>query len=688
MPDQENLPLLDVTILYVEDDEVTRKGIAEFLGLRVQKVIVAEDGQQGLEYYKEHHPDMIITDIKMPVMNGIDMAKTIKLINKDIPFIVTTAYNDVEFLIECIDLGINQFILKPIVGNKLMEAIHKCMRGYSLEQELVQIAGLLSEYKNAIDASSIVFKFDTKGNITYVNDAICKTSGFSKDQLIGKKYQFIRSDDDNEYNKEDLIQILSEKKTWRGVTKNRTSGGSIYYVNNTIVPISDVRGSFVEFMSIGYEVTELINKEEELLKQLYTDRTTNLPNRTKLLEDVEKSSHPILMLVNIDSFQQINDFYGNEIGDYLIIEIGKRMRGILPTKEFNLYKMPADEYAILIDKEINIKELEPFIQLSREEINEKPFIYLDNAIHITAAFGVAVGKESAKPDPLKGKWHSLALNADMALKKAKRTQKQFIIYDESMQISKEYEYNIKWTRKLKEAIKENRIVPYFQPILNNHTKTIDKFECLVRMIDKDGMVHAPILFLDLAKKSKLYHSLTKIMIKKSLEVFKDTDYEFSINLSVDDILDEETNHFIKATLNEYHKVAPRLVFEILESEGIENYEEVKNFIQEIKEFKCKLAIDDFGSGYSNFSHILRLNVDYLKIDASLTKQIHKDRNTQIIAQTIVDFTKKLGIKTIAEFVHNKEIFDKIMELGVDYSQGYYFGEPKVELIKTINSSLF
>ena len=121
--------------------------------------------------------------------------------------------------------------------------------------------------------------------------------------------------------------------------------------------------------------------------------------------------------------------------------------------------------------------------------------------------------------------------------------------------------------------------------------------------------------------------------------------------------------------------ANNIVFELLETEGIENYNEVKTFISDIKKFGCKVAIDDFGSGYSNFSHILNLNVDYIKIDASIIKNIVEDKNSEYIAKLIVDFSNRVGVKTIAEFVHSKEVFEKVKDLGVDYSQGYYFSEP-------------
>jgi len=676
---------IDSTVLYVEDDETTRLGVAEFLSSNVKSLFLASNGKEGFEAYKKYHPDIIITDIKMPVMNGMEMIKKIREINSEVSFIITTAYNETQYLIEAIELGVSQFLLKPLDESKLLEAIRKNIKVTSLEHELTSMAKLLGEYKKAIDFSSIVVKFDKRGIISYVNQAFSQVTGKPPELLIGQPFNKSLNPDVQKVDIQNIIKESSKSGSWKGEIKINNASGNICYMSSTIIPISDYHQKIVEFMCIGFEITELIEKREELIQQLYVDKMTGLPNRRKLLEDVENAKYPILILINIDSFQQLNDFYGNEIGDFVIMETGKRLKSALPSRDYKLYKMPADEYAVLLDKNICRDEFEQMIQvlvrLFREEISEADFVYHDTVIHITIAMGIALGSDIKVNKGKHSKWHNLALNADMALKQAKKLQKNYIIYNESMQISKEYEYNIRWAKKLKDSIKESRIIPYYQPILNNHTQKIEKYECLVRMIDQDDRINSPILFLDMAKKSKIYHEITRTMIIKSFEKFKEKEYEFSINLSVDDILDEETNLFIRKKLKENYNIAPRVVFEILESEGIENYEEVKNFIDEVKKYQCKIAIDDFGTGYSNFSHILRLNVDYIKIDASLTKYIHRDYNSQIITQTIVDFTKKLGIKTIAEFVHSREVYDKVNELGIDYSQGYFFGEPKSFLIE-------
>jgi len=234
--------------------------------------------------------------------------------------------------------------------------------------------------------------------------------------------------------------------------------------------------------------------------------------------------------------------------------------------------------------------------------------------------------------------------------------------------------NMQWIQKIKTAILNDKIVPFFQPIVNNQTKEIEKYECLVRLIDEEDKIISPYFFLEIAKHSKLYESITKIMIKKSFQAFSNSNYEFSINLSIEDIIDYSLFGYIKNMLNIY-PLANRVCFELLETEKIENYQVIADFVSEVRALGCKVSIDDFGSGYSNFSHLLNLDFDYLKIDASLIKDIHNDKNKQIIVKTIVTFAQELGIKTIGEYVESKEIYDYITSMGITYSQGYYFSEP-------------
>jgi EAL domain-containing protein (putative c-di-GMP-specific phosphodiesterase class I) len=191
-------------------------------------------------------------------------------------------------------------------------------------------------------------------------------------------------------------------------------------------------------------------------------------------------------------------------------------------------------------------------------------------------------------------------------------------------------------------------------------------------------VLSPYWFLEHAKKSKLYDKLTRIMITKTFAVFENLDYEFSLNLTLPDIVSDETRTFLYNIL-EHSSASNRVVFEIVESEGIENFDEVTDFIKTVKQYGCKIAIDDFGTGYSNFNYLSKLDVDFIKIDGSLIKNINVDDDHLLTVESILFFAQRKGIQTIAEFVEDEAIFDRLQQLGVHYSQGYLFSIPAPDI---------
>jgi EAL domain-containing protein (putative c-di-GMP-specific phosphodiesterase class I) len=261
----------------------------------------------------------------------------------------------------------------------------------------------------------------------------------------------------------------------------------------------------------------------------------------------------------------------------------------------------------------------------------------------------------------------------MALKIAKKSNTNFLVYNEDISLNNEYKNNLHWAKKLSDAIKKDNIITYYQPIVNNSNLVYEKYESLVRMRDADKII-SPFFFLEVAKQTRQYFDITRTVIHQSFEMFKDKDLEFSINLSIKDILEIQISEYILNMLERYN-IGSRVVFEIVESESIENFEGVIHFINQVKKYGCKIAIDDFGTGYSNFEYLIKLKADFLKIDGSLIKNLDKDKNALVVVSTIVEFSKKLGMKTIAEFVENEEIFKIVKDLGIDYSQGYYFSQP-------------
>lgn len=416
------------------------------------------------------------------------------------------------------------------------------------------------------------------------------------------------------------------------------------------------------------DISHEIKYKNDLYNLLYTDNLTSLPNRAKLIDSLQHNRLNLdaISIFDINSFKEINDFFGHRIGDDILKGVGELIYNCIKDyKQLSLYKFPADTYCITNTNLEQDKFLE-IVQNISEEVYKKVFYYEQYEIDVRITAGISFSNKNNK-----------LITADIALQSAKKDHKDYLVFYDELDKFQEYENNMLWSKKLKNAFNNDKIVVFYQPLINNKTMKVDKYECLVRLIDEDGKVISPFFFLDISKKSNQYIKLTKIVIEKSFKKFSDLPFEFSVNISYEDIVDSEFLDFIKEKIKKYN-VSNKVVFEILEDENVKNYELLINFVDEIKSLGCKVAIDDFGSGYSNFEHLLKMNVDYLKIDASLIKNIAVDENSFKITKTIVEFAKNLNLKTIAEFVENKEIFDITKELGTDFSQGYYFSAPIAE----------
>jgi EAL domain-containing protein (putative c-di-GMP-specific phosphodiesterase class I) len=179
----------------------------------------------------------------------------------------------------------------------------------------------------------------------------------------------------------------------------------------------------------------------------------------------------------------------------------------------------------------------------------------------------------------------------------------------------------------------------------------------------------------LLKKQNFTQNIIKIVIQDSFKLIKNKNKRVSVNISFDDIANEETTAFIYEILEQNRDFTEFLEFEILESEEISDFNEVAKFISEIKKFDCIVGVDDFGAGYSNFNLLTLLDIDFVKIDGSLIERINTSKDLEIIVNTIANFSKEFKVKTVAEYVSNEDIYNKIKELNIDYCQGYYFDKP-------------
>ena len=385
----------------------------------------------------------------------------------------------------------------------------------------------------------------------------------------------------------------------------------------------------------------------------------------------------VVSLIDIVAFDDINILYGYETGTRMVSEMQSLIENTLQEMEmtglfskhsvefsYELYHVYADKVCLFIKNDFSHRLLDIMVkQLSEKISNHKFSISDDSHIHLSATFGATKGDASLS-----------LLYAEKALQEAKKSHNSYVFYD-SYSINKHDHILNKVYETLLDNIKQETVTPHFQGIFDVDNGTVPyKFESLMRLIDSEGRVLSPAVFMEKSKEYRLYTQLMSQMIEKVFDVMENHDVSMTLNLSYLDINNTELCDTLMRKVKEMGN-GSRLTVEIVESEQIEDLEQVNEFIFALKKRGVLIAIDDFGSGFSNFDNIVNLDIDYVKLDGSLVSKIH-DKKYRIILENMVNICHDLGIKTIAEYISDESIMNLAKSIGVDYLQGHHLHKPE------------
>ncbi|MBN1498602.1 MAG: GGDEF domain-containing protein [Spirochaetes bacterium] len=426
---------------------------------------------------------------------------------------------------------------------------------------------------------------------------------------------------------------------------------------------------------IAYE-----KKEKTCMNQeIYYDCLTGLPNEKSLRKTFRQTKNITLIICNIENLKKYNYYYGYATGNTIIKLVSAKLQNWIESasKTFKikpvLFKLQMDEFAVVISKHMDNEQRTLICRKLSEEFSYICCNLNNQSIPVSVIFSAAYMTPSGS---VKEKTiDDLFILGDMAIQNTKNTSNQLTIFGMEDMNSMNHGENFHISQLVKDSIDNDSIVPYFQPIINNLSGKIEKYEALIRIIDKTGELILPKKFLENSKQSKIYPSLSKIMIEKTFSWFHRRNFDFSINISIEDICNPETSGFIYSILAANPETSAHCIFEIIDIGNVSDFSEIINFSNKLKNYGAKIAVDDFGSDFSNFKSISRVDVDFIKIDPSIIKNLQSDSKSKIIAETIIDYSKKMKIKTIAQFVYNKAVFNEVKAMGIDYSQGYYLGIP-------------
>lgn len=448
------------------------------------------------------------------------------------------------------------------------------------------------------------------------------------------------------------------------------------HITEIVQPLQKYIWIFLSLLGIGV----LISAVQFLLyrlsqKRVYLDPLTGLYNRNffnDLISTIDYQKYAIAMM-DLDKFKVINDTYGHEVGDDVLIKVSNVLKSSI--REYDkLIRYGGEEFLLYISmRDLNHTEVFNILNRLRQNVQSINITTGLITIHPTISIGLNTYTSHFKNE------HDAISMADKMLYSAKRTGRNKITTYLPNQTAKNGTTNILNVHHVKEAIEEKRIFCEYQPIVDLRSNQIVGYEALVRIRDQNGKVLYPSMFLPNILYSNIYKELTMVILQINFQKVSTERCSISINLNITDILDDDIYTAIKKFLDQNIDNARFLTFELLEEEQITNLETLKERITALHSLGSKISLDDFGSGYSNFNHIFALDVDVIKIDGSLIKDIDTSEISYKLVEAIVAFAVASEKVVVAEYIHSFKILEIVKKLNITYGQGFYLGKPSETL---------
>lgn len=453
-----------------------------------------------------------------------------------------------------------------------------------------------------------------------------------------------------------------------------------------------------EIMSIGNAlntaVTALKDRDEKLTHLANYDSLTGLINRQRfavlMQQEFEKAAtektDAALLFIDLDQFKYVNDTVGHGAGDQLLRLVADRLRNGVRQSDY-VSRFGGDEFVILLC-DVSRKMTELICEQLVASLGEHRFVENGESFSISCSIGVRMVA------PGEYQQHDLLAQADMACHQAKsRGRNRFDFYKASSNEINAMATEMGWSRKIHQALKEDSFFLHYQPIFDIATHEPAHYEVLLRMVDDDGSLIPPDGFISAASRFGLMADIDRWVIRNSLEQlanFRKAKPEacFTLNISGSMFDEPDLSDFLQSNLDKHGLSLDSIVLEITEQVAVRTMGAAGKRIEELADRGCKFALDDFGAGYSSYSYLKTLPVDFIKIDGAFISNIVNDEVDQKIVSSIIEIARATGKQTIAEHVADYETFELLRQLGVDFAQGYFVGEPTDTLtVRTIPASM-
>jgi diguanylate cyclase (GGDEF)-like protein/PAS domain S-box-containing protein len=688
------------------DDRVTNRRIlarlAESVGADISVTSFA-DPREALSWVETHDADLVITDFKMPHLDGAEVTRRLRALPRtaDVPIVVVTAYDDRQFRLLALEAGATDFLLAPVdhvefrtrVRNLLSLRSHQTetkRHADQLRRDLETSEKLrtdqLRESREALaqvidTVPAMVTATDPEGRLLFVNAAQAEATGRSQADLVGQAATELFGEERGASSRELDAEVFARGEPLPGFEEvAHAPDGSRMQLLTMKAPLRDGQGRVIAVLSTSIDITERKRAEERLLHLAQHDPLTALPNRAYLGERLRERCGRrrrledgfALHFLDLDRFKAINDALGHEMGDRLLVQVAKRLRGVMRDGDL-LARLGGDEFAILQE---NVSGAADAGHLASRVLGvfAKPFRIGHRSVSVVASVGTTLcPRDSTQAE-------ELLRNADLAMYRAKRSGGEcFSFFDPEMDAAAQQALVLE--AELRRALARREFELVWQPQVSLRNGRICGAEALLRWRHAERGIVPPAQFLHLAEETGLIAPITEWALAAACAQGvvwakrRAGGLRVSANLSPSLFASRDVRNMVLDALAVTGLPPSLLDLEITERVLLEKVDAVASTLRSLREIGVSFSIDDFGTGYSSLAHAKTFPVQRLKVDQSFIANLDADRTDAAIVGAIVSLAHGLGMETVAEGVETAEQVAALRRLGCDEVQGYFVREP-------------
>ncbi|HYH41466.1 MAG TPA: EAL domain-containing protein [Burkholderiales bacterium] len=574
-------------------------------------------------------------------------------------------------------------------ADKTSKELATVKRALAEKRRIIQLL-LESEnrYRDLVETShDLIWATDAQGRFTYLNTAAHDIFGLAPKDLIGRCFFNFEAGAAYISNRRFLAVLRRSGEVKNHVTHVRTALGEDRWIGINARLTNDDAGEVLGIRGTARDITDQHLAAARIEHLAMHDPLTDLPNRHSLQDHIESAlaagSVGSLLFIDIDHFKYVNDNFGHRSGDQLIVGVGSVLRDVTRACGGELYRLGGDEFAIHLPDALR-KQASETAEAALDAVGHYRFHASDHKIvsNLTASCGIALYPFHGSELP------SLFSNVDIAMYQAKELgRNRYFIFDQVSDSLRSTHKRIHWAKRLRDALDDDRLTLFAQPVTRLRDQNAMHHEILVRLLDDEGGFVQPSSFLDLAESLSLVQEIDLQVVEKLLLFMREHNQigkklRYFVNLSPVSISDQRWGKRFFSLLQNSGVDPSQLVFEITETDAMAEIDVTLTFVSRLKEMGCRFGLANFGTGFSSFYYLNRFDVDYLKIDGSFIRNLATDEGSRLFVRALNDVAKGLSKQVIAPNIESPEVVKLLKDMGTDYGQGFLFGKP-VPLADTI-----